>query len=445
MLNIQEFENCTEEKWKSKILTDLKGKSLDSLKWQSEIGEIDPILFNYSITQEELPDNFPYKRGYNTQQNSWRIAQSFIITDAQSGNTELLKALRLGVNLLRIRISGQIDLNTLFSEVMLEIISTEIICSASLYTSTLESFQQLIKERNYNPGSVDYVILQDSITDFFQTTTPLTVFTKSTYLISAGLYANAGATIDHQIAFALAHGHEYLTNLVNQGVTPSELPELIRFELAVGTSYFLEIAKIRAFRVLWATILEEYGVPKELAKTKLHITTSGFYYSNLDVHTNLLRSTTSAMSALIAGCDSLEILPYDHFLPEANRAGDGQRLAINIQLILQEEAYLSQVADAGGGSYYIESVTDQLIDKSWHFFKDIEQLGGLLEVFKSGQLTEWLNSDLLMRKEQFSANQLVQIGVNKFPSPKEKNSETQITNPSHTGTISSFRLAQFKA
>jgi methylmalonyl-CoA mutase len=441
MVAAQEFEKSSGDKWISKILSDLKGKPLTALQWESEIGLIDPVLFDYHLP-EEYPASFPFKRGYQSKSNQWLIAQSFEVTDAKASNNKILKSLGYGVNHLRIFISSPLDFNVLFNEVMLDIISTEIICSSSIYNYALTAIQNLINERNYNPSLISCVVSQDPLSGYFQLKSNPFPIPKSTFTISAALYADAGASIDKQIAFALAHGHEYLVKLVELGTKPSELPSLLRFELAVGTSYFLEIAKIRAFRTLWATILSEYGVESEFAITNIHIKTSGFYYSNLDIHNNLLRSTTAAMSAIIAGCNSLEILPYDHYLAEEKRVGDGMRLATNIQLILQEEAYLGQVVDAAGGSYYIESITDKLITQSWHLFKEIEQSGGLVAAFQSGELINLLNADLSKRIQQYRSGDLLLIGVNKYPNPSEKNNELKYENLQHTDTISSFRLAQ---
>ncbi len=440
MLKTHEFDISSEDKWKSKILADLKGKPLSALNWDSEIGSIDPILFDYQ-TPHELPANFPYKRGYQSEKNNWKIAQSFTIDQAKTSNNEILNALKNGVNHIRLRLNKQIDFSALFDQVMLDIITVEIGCTAELFPLMQTDIANYLKSQNYASDCV--VLVQDPLTDYFTQLTPLIPFKQAVYSVNAGIYADGGATIDKQIALALAHGHEYIVGLLESGTDPNDLPSFIRFEFALGTSYFLEIGKIRAFRVLWATILTTYGVPSALAQTTIHITTSGLYYANLDIHNNLLRSTTSAMSAAIAGCDSMELLPYDAFLANENRAGDGYRLATNIQLILQEEAYLNNVVDAAGGSYYIESITDQIIEKSWEFFKHIEQLGGITQAFHQGKVIEWLNNDLSIRKEKYEQGELTLIGVNKFPNSIEKNKEQKAVAWQHQQTISSFRLAQF--
>jgi methylmalonyl-CoA mutase len=441
MVADKEFDISTEDSWKSKILSDLKGKPLASLVWESEIGLVDPILFDYA-TQNELPATFPFKRGYQAANNNWKVAQTFDILDAKSGNNELLKALRYGINHLRIRISKAIDFTELFSEVMLDIISTEIICTSSIFVETQKTIKAFLQDCYGNQDTIECIVSQDPISDYFRSKIDLQPILHSTYTINAGIYAEAGATIDKQIAYALAHGHEYIIGLLSTGAAPADLPSMIRFELAVGTSYFLEISKIRAFRTAWATILAEYNVEPELAQTEIHIRTSSFYYSNIDIHNNLLRSTTAAMAGVVAGCQTLEILPYDHFLPIEKQAGDGIRLATNIQLILREEAYLNQVADAAGGAYYMENITDQLIGKSWELFKEIEKLGGMIAAFNSGKVIEWLNTDLSQRKEQYVRGELSLIGTNKFPNANEKNAEITSGIERHAHTISSFRLAQ---
>ena len=173
----------------------------------------------------------------------------------------------------------------------------------------------------------------------------------------------------------------------------------------------------------------------------IHAVTSSIYQSNLDVHNNLLRGTTAAMASCIAGVNSLEVLTYDNQLTE--KQSDGSRLSKNISLILQEEAYLNQVKNAANGSYYIEQLTDIIIEKSWEVIKEVEAEGGFMQSFESEKLQTKIANDLNHKISQFKNEELILVGTNRQPNKNEKNTENY-ASPEHGKFIKSYRLAQTK-
>jgi methylmalonyl-CoA mutase len=235
----------------------------------------------------------------------------------------------------------------------------------------------------------------------------------------------------------LSVGHEYFLNLVEKGQSPQQAASNVEFDLGTGNSYFVEIAKFGALRLLWNTLLHQYGVENGYAT--IHARTSNFYLSNLDIHNNLLRATTAAMASSIAGAESIEVLPYDHNLAE--KFSDGHRLARNIQLLLQEESYFNQVKDAAAGSYYIDQLTDILIEKGWNFFQQIDRFENFNDAVDQGFITTTIQADVKQKKALFNDSELKLVGVNFQPNSIEERTE----NEASENLAETNRLAQFNA
>jgi methylmalonyl-CoA mutase len=176
--------------------------------------------------------------------------------------------------------------------------------------------------------------------------------------------------------------------------------------------------------------------------TTIHAENSNFYQSNLDLHNNLLRGTTAAMASILGGADSVEVLKYDKNVEE--KRSDAARMSKNISLILQEEAYFNQVKDVTNGSYYIEQLTDIIIEKSWDKFQEIEKLGGFLVAFEKGEVANWINADLIKKQEQFKNEELILLGTNRHPNAAETRSEDYQAINADEKFLAPYRLAQTK-
>jgi methylmalonyl-CoA mutase len=422
------FAKSSLSEWQEKITKDLKGESMEELIWQSELGPIDPILFNYSNKFQRVDAHA------NQADNAWSIAQTFDCTDPKKANTEILIGLAGGINCLHLINLKASDLPTVLDQVMVDIITTKIYHEVE----DLAIFQKAINDLpNNNENNI--ILLADPIGCYIGGYLANMQKVSSTAVVRTSIFENAGASIQNQLGLSLAMAHEYFLQLQSSGMTKEDAAKNIYFELAIGNSYFAEIAKIRAFRSLWNTVLESYDV--DFKNVNIHSVTSSFYQSNLDVHNNLLRGTTAAMAATIAGVQSLEVLTYDNQLSE--KQGDGARLAKNISLLLQEEAYLNQVKNAANGAYYIEQLTDIIIEKSWKIFQDIEAKGGFLKAFEEGMIQDNIAKDLESKIEQFKSNEITLIGTNKQLNKLEKNTENYL-EPTKGKFIQSYRLAQTK-
>ncbi len=441
----EEFDQSSEEQWREKITTDLKGKPIESLIWESEIGAIDPVIFA-KTSERAAPNNGQFTRGDNSENNEWQICQTFYCNDPQV-NKAILDSLAGGANALRLHELSENNINQVLEGVQLDLIHIYIPLKNDAL-ATAKAFINYIKSKGYDTsqinGSFDLDIIQhlettggwidssevdhNALIQLIQLTNELPNFGAIT--IGADLYSNAGANTDYQIALALSHGNEYLNFLMHQGVDMATAIKGISFNFAIGTSYFLEIAKIRAFRNLWHTVASQYtDQPKA---PKIHAATSELCYSKKDNYTNLLRATTQGMSAVIAGCNSLTISPYD--LKEGS-ISLSNRMARNLQLLLQEEAYLDKVSDPSGGSYYIEQITDQLIDSSWSIFQEMEASGGLMANLKQGSIQTRIKDQLSNRKAQLLNESKVMIGVNKFPNTLEDYTPETWQNEATTGSV----------
>ncbi len=204
--------------------------------------------------------------------------------------------------------------------------------------------------------------------------------------VNGSLIQEAGGTLTEELAFTLSMANEYMAILTARGIDAADVAAGMQFSLASGPNYFMEIAKIRAARILWRKICEVYGLPAEKSQVRIHSTTSQWNMTLYDPHVNMLRGTTEAMSSILGGADLITVLPFDH--PYGKSSAFSDRIARNVQIILRDEAYLDRVADPAAGSYYIESLTDSLAEKAWELFRKTERKGGFRKAFEKGFIQE---------------------------------------------------------
>jgi methylmalonyl-CoA mutase len=413
------FEPGTEENWLNKITSDLKGKSLESLFWDSEIGPINPIIFDY---QDVTSDNFKPK-----ENNSWSIRQRFDAA-AIGENEKILLALKGGVNSIEICNLSSKNSNAIFNEVMLDIIHVYIDINTTDPKSIIDTFYHYCSSENistenlkggfiYDPiGNVALSgnWLEDENKDLSSIAEILLAagnFNNFSILnINASTYCNGGANVDTQIAFAIAHANEYLNLFKDDPIILEKIIQKTEFTFGIGTSYFLEIAKLRAFRSLWSIIINQYTSIEDI-KTKIHAINANLYYSNKDMYNNLLRATTSGMSAVLGGCHSLSLLPFNS---NASNNEFGERISKNIQLLFQEESYFNQVKDTSKGSYYVESLIRTIKKKSWNNFLSIEKTGGFIAALKKGDIQKQIKKELEKKVNDLKEDKRTMMGVNKF-------------------------------
>ena len=407
-----EFEGQTLKKWKEKIISDLKGKDFNDLKWKSPDGiEVSPI-YNIESTSK--------KYGETTHHHSdWQIEQSL---DAPE-NKEVLNCLNNGATALLIKNCEPSQIKTILEDVLIEYIETSF--TSVNIESTLEAFIQLVQKRNLLGnkirGSLQYDPLMEGLKKGkFDSEIWLKfkkIQKKSAVLIGfqglsiqAHEYHNFGANLYQELAFAIAQLSEYLS----QHETISS--KNIQISLGISTNYFFEIAKFRAIRLLAKQVFKAYNRednPLQI-RAETGLRTSTMY----DAHVNILRSTSQSMSATLGGANILNVYNFNQTIKIKDV--HAERLGRNISLILKEESYFNKVSDPSAGSYYIEYLTDELCKQSWELFQKIEEKGGWIKAVKE----KIKKKEILKNAEQQTTNYQTGknsiLGANLFSNKKEK-------------------------
>lgn len=232
--------------------------------------------------------------------------------------------------------------------------------------------------------------------------------------VSGQIFGNSGSTIVEELAFVLSAGHDYLVRLTDAGLTIEEAARKLRFSFSVSSNYFMEIAKFRAARMLWANIVKGYNPEKNCAcKMQIHAETSKWNQTVYDPYVNMLRGTTEAMSAAIGGVYSLEVTPFDASFE--NPTEFSKRIARNVELLLKHESHFDQVVDPAGGSYYIENLTQSIAAEAWKLFLEIEEKGGYTEAYKAGFIAERIKASAAAKDKNIATRRQILLGANQYP------------------------------
>jgi len=238
------------------------------------------------------------------------------------------------------------------------------------------------------------------------------------FAVDSFMFNNAGAFITQELGYALAWGAEWLTLMTENGLTADEVASRVKFNMGISSNYFMEIAKFRAGRMLWAEIVKAYDAAEENCKMYVHAVTSKFNQTVYDSHVNLLRSMTETMSAALAGVDSLETLPFD----QCYKCPDefSERIARNQQVLLREESHLDKVVDPAGGSYYIETLTASVAEQAWKVFNETEDNGGFAAMLAKGEIQAKVNESGVKRHLDVARRKENLLGTNQYPNFSEK-------------------------
>lgn len=391
-----EFTSTSSEQWKAQLVKDLKGIDYDTLVWKSNSGlEILPFYTADNSKQPTLPV-------FTT--NDWAICENIIVTDEKKANAQALNALQNGASGLIFEITQETNYNFLLKDILLQHIY-------SLFKIKAEFEEDLRTYLTNKPcGNTCFIENDGLLKDHFN----FMPFTNIS--INTSIYQEAGSNTVNEIAFSLAHLNEYLDNASKNNSLLSI--KKLHISLSIGGDFFMEIAKLRTLRKAMEFLLSQYKIQPSI---HIHAQTTLLNKSNIDSYTNMLRSTTEAMSSLLGGANSILVLPFDS---EFNDASDfSLRMARNQQLILKEESYLNVVADVAAGAYYIENLTTRLGEEAWKIFKEIELKGGLKACLKSHEIQTMITEDAKQLIQQFKERKLVLVGVNKFQNKNDEKSK----------------------
>lgn len=236
-----------------------------------------------------------------------------------------------------------------------------------------------------------------------------------TVAVQGHVYHDGGASSVQELGAVLATGVEYLRALRSRGLSAGEVAPHMRLSVSVGSQYFLEVAKIRALRVLWSRILEAFGVPAEKRRVHIHARTGLWNKTRMDPYVNMLRATTEAFSAVVGGVDSLHVGPFDEVFAEPNAFS--RRIARNVHHILAEECDLTKVVDPAGGSWAVERLTHELAEQAWKQFQAIEERGGMRAALGQGYVQEQIAGTLAERRKALAQRREILVGTNQYPAP----------------------------
>jgi methylmalonyl-CoA mutase len=402
--------------WTDQLKKDLNEKDFQKIHFKDDIEELEikAVQNGENVTiQHSIPGEFPFLRGTNKTSNEWTNGIFIHEPNAAALNRKAIDALMNGADSLTIDLSFLID----DFQKAFENIGFEYIHSNFILQNTSQLKELYIYFQNQLPDNcwlhVDYIQNQDK--ELFDTVLErLRSEQFPAFVVNGFRIQQGGATSWQEIAFCLATGHEYLIQLINNGLTIDEASASIHFQIGIGSNYLIEIAKIRVLRMLWAKIIEAYApIHNCSCAMQLGAVIGTMNKSLLDPHTNLLRQTTEIMAAVAGGAHHILALPYDAHA-ENGASELAQRMAINISLLLKEESYFDKVIDPLGGSYVIEDLSQQIAGKSWTFFQELEKLGGTFSPDCMEFLRKAIDTKRTLRIESIKSVDKLLIGINKF-------------------------------
>ena len=440
-----EFPPVSTQDWEKVIEKDLKGADYNKkLVWKTDEGiAVQPYYRDENLKDVphmgSAPGAFPFVRG-TKDHNHWLVRQGYCAhEDLAEANRQAVDGSKKGVESIGFCIDGkkelsQADFAVLLKDIDLSAfeINFEGCCCAA--PKTIQNFLAYAQAQKLQPeqirASFDFDPLRNLTTEgnfcdeqSMQRTKACVDAVKAyphVRVIGVEAYAvhAAGADTVQELACGLAMGSEYLHQLSEQGCAIDEAACRIQFTFAVGANYFMEIAKFRAARMLWANVVKAYGAQKDCGmKMKIHAVTSEWNQTIYDAHVNMLRATTEAMSAAIAGVDSLEVLPFDYAFRSPGVFGN--RIARNTQILLKEEAHFDKVADPAAGSYYIETLTTSIANEAWKLFRQMEEKGGYIAAFSQGFIQELVKATAQKRDMSIATRRDTLLGTNQFPNFNE--------------------------
>lgn len=440
-----EFPPISTEEWEATIQKDLKGADYErKLVWRTDEGfNVRPYYRAENLEDLDylntLPDEFPYTRGTKADNNKWDIVQEVEEADPAKANAIATDALKRGATCIAFNaanIDSDAALETLFQGIDLNTTGVQFNHVKS-YLDLMKRFVAYVEAHNYDKEKVQGSINFDPLTyrlkhnkfwksaqeDMMQAVELLEMngCMKNFKVINVNgiVLHNAGSTIVQELGYTLALANEYLSFCTEHGMKVEKAASRMQLTMSVGSNYFMEIAKLRAVRLLWSTIVEQYH-PQCNCAYKIHINTVASTWNKTlyDPYVNMLRSTTEGMSAVIGGSDSVSLQPFDVAYKESDEFS--RRIARNVQIILKEEAFMDRVVDPAAGSYYVENLTNSIAEQAWKLFREVEAGGGALKLIEDGTIKAEIEKSCQKRDMDIATRRYILLGTNQYPNINEK-------------------------
>jgi len=435
----QEFVAPTTQEWLDKIQVDLKGADFQKrMVWRTNEGfNVQPFYRREDVeklqTPDSLPGEFPFVRGNKKLDNEWYVRQNITANSAAEANAKALDVLNKGVTSLGFAIPktelSEEYVDTLLNNIVCDCVELNFVTCKRCSLKLAEILVAYFDKKGYNKenivASIDWdpiekTVMKGKDVDFLWEYAPKLIETVKDYpnfrVISVNSVSlnNSGAYIVQELGYSLAWGAEYIQQLVDAGVEPTLAAKKIKFNMGISENYFMEIAKFRAARMLWAEIVKQYEPKCDCAcKMIVNAETSSYNMTVFDAYVNMLRTQTESMSAALAGVHSIVVTPFDAAYETPNEFSE--RIARNQQLLLKEECHFSTVVDPSAGSYYIEELTSSLAKEAWKIFLAIEEQGGFMAAAKAGVIQDDINATNEKRHLHAAQRKEFILGTNQFP------------------------------
>ena len=434
----QDFNPVSKQEWIDKVNIDLKGADFNkTLVWKN----LSKIDFQPFYTKEDAQILLN-----NTGENSQNIVNYRLITgdSNEASNLLALKAIEEGINGLLFNVTNKTNASVLLKGINLNNVTVSFNLQENA-TEFAKQFISVVNEQNIDKNNLKGYFNSNIITTYVTTgNLDITQFKVAAELIniteafpnfkaltiSGNEFLNAGANQVQEIAYTLNALVFINEKLLEQGIQTPSIFNNLNIDFAIGSEYFIEIGKFRAFNVLLNEVAIKYGI-SNFSKT-ITAKTAVWNKSITDAHTNLLRATTEAMSAILGNVDGVLIDPYDKEFK--NPTDFSNRIAGNITTILKEESYFGKVANPVDGSYYVEEVTYKIAEKALELFQSIESNGGFYASFESELIQQQIAEIRQEKIKLLSQRRLVLVGVNKYPNLMEKVSSTILSNNNNDST-----------
>lgn len=453
-----DFPPVSTDEWMEVVTKDLKGADFQKrLVWRTKEGfNVNPFYRAEDIegfnALESLPGQFPYVRS-TKKDNNWCVRQEIKVVDFAEANKKALVLLEKGVTSFGFNVPKQhlsaenlaillqgiapdkVELNfkTCISrtidlaKLVVDYIKGQNLDVMKCFGSVeFDPFRKILKKGVDEPNWVEKAV------EIVNITAPLPRYRS--IIVTGNMMNDAGAYGYQELGYSLSYGNQVLSKLIENGVEPSTAAKKIKFKFGVGSNYFMEIAKFRAARWLWAEVVNAYKPPcphdcdnkaddgtcRCAAKMNIHAITSSFNQSLYDPYVNLLRTQTEAMSATLGSVDSLTVRPFDEAFETPTEFAE--RIAVNQQLLLKEEAHFDKVTDPSSGSYYIETLTSSLAEQAWKLFLETEE-AGFYNSLKSGAVQDAINKTADERFNAIANRREIMLGTNQYPNFNETMSD----------------------
>ena len=439
-----EFTAPTKQEWLDKIEVDLKGADFQKrLVWRTNEGfNVQPFYRREDLTNlktpDALPGEFPFVRGNKKDSNEWYVRQNIVVEDPKAANAKALDILNKGIDSIGFKVPGKLvsmsTVETLLQDIYCECIEVNFMTCQRHSLELAEILKSYWQKKGYDKekivGSIEWdpmkkMVLKGKDVSPVLAFGPKLAESLKDYphfrgiVVHSDALNNAGAYIVQELGYALAWGNEYLQQLTDAGVDVDLAAKSIKFNMGVSENYFMEIAKFRAARLLWAQIVKQYEPKCDCAcKMIINATTSTYNQTLFDSYVNLLRSQTEAMSAALGSVHSMVVTPFD--APYEEATDFSERIARNQQLLIKEESHFDRIVDPSAGSYYIEHLTDALAQEAWKIFLKVEEEGGFLAAIKAGTIQDDINATNVKRHGDAAKRKEFLLGTNQFPNFTEK-------------------------